>query len=165
MGSQATQVLCELAAEQGWEPKVSTPVSCSSLVYAAFEPRVSQWLWGRLAEALEWGAVSSPTHPMNCLLETGSQDFPSVFGGSVKPLPSGFKLEVLYWPLLDPVGHVGWGWGVLLSCGWKWAQAPSGMCPLRQPHRLGMSRSAFYPFQILPGHFLSVSSPPSRTQP
>lgn len=109
MGSQATQVLCELAAEQGWEPKVCTPVLCFSLVYAAFEPRVSQWLWGRLAEALEWGAVSSLTHPMNCLLETGSQVFPSVFGGSVKPLPSGFKLEVLYWPLLDPVGHVGWG--------------------------------------------------------
>lgn len=109
MGSQATQVLCELTAEQGWEAKVSTPVSCSSLVYSAFELRVSRWLWGRLAEALEWGVVSSPTHPMDCLLEIGSQVLPSVFGGSLKPLPSRFKLEVLSWPLLDPVGHVGWG--------------------------------------------------------
>lgn len=153
----ATQVLCELAAGQGWEAKVSTPVLCSSLLCAAFEPRVCRWLWGRLAEALKWGgAVSSPIHPMDCLLETGSQVFPSVYRGSVKPLPSSFKLEVLSWSLLDPVGHVGWGRGMLLSCGWKWAQAPSGTCPLRQPHRLGMSRSAFSPFQILPGHFLSV---------
>lgn len=102
------------------------------------------------------GSSFFPNSPHFCLLETGSQVFPSVFGGSVKPLTSGFKLEVLSWPLLDPVGHVGWGWGMLLSCGWKWAQALSGMCPLHQPHCLAMSRSAFSPFQILPGHFLSV---------